>query len=347
MAKRGTAASPKTVNVALQGGGAHGAFTWGVLDRLLEDDRVAIEGISGTSAGAMNGAALAQGWIDGGSAGARASLDRFWGKMSEYAPLSLVHRTMLDRALGNWNLDYAPGFLVFDALVRQFSPYQLNPGNFHPLRALLEDFLEVDKIRACEAVQLFVSATNVRTGKIRVFGNSEISVDALLASACLPYVFQSIVIDGDAYWDGGYMGNPALFPLIYGCKSRDIVVVEINPLTREGVPRSAAEIVNRMNEISFNSSLMREMRAIGFVDKLIADPTFKPPAGQAYKRVLVHMIGSGETMQEFGVASKFNADLEFLLHLKEIGRARAGLWIEENIDSLGVRSSIDIREVFM
>jgi NTE family protein len=338
--------TPKTINVALQGGGAHGAFTWGVLDRLLEDDRIAIEGISGTSAGAMNGAALAQGWIDGGSEGARRSLDAFWRRMSEFAQLGLVHRTPLDRVFGNWNLDYAPGFLFFDALVRQFSPYQLNPTNYHPLRVLLDDFLEVEKIRACTAVKLFVSATNVRTGKIRVFGNPEISVDALLASACLPYVFQSIVIDGDPYWDGGYMGNPALFPLIYGCESRDILVVEINPLTRDDVPRNAAQIMNRLNEISFNSSLMREMRAIAFVDKLISDPSFEGPAGQVFRRVLVHMIGSGDTMQEFGVSSKMNADLEFLLHLKEIGRARAALWIEENIDAVGERSTLDIAEVF-
>jgi NTE family protein len=347
MVGRGTPSSPKVINVALQGGGAHGAFTWGVLDRLLEDDRIAIEGISGTSAGAMNGAALAQGWMEGGSQGARAALDSFWLRMSEFARLSLVHRTPIDRILNNWNLDYAPGFLLFDALMRQFSPYQLNPGNFHPLRGLLESFLDVEKIRACEAVKLFVSATNVRTGKIRVFGNSDISVDALLASACLPYVFQSIVIDGDPYWDGGYMGNPALFPLIYKCGSSDILIVEINPLTREGVPRTAAEIMNRMNEISFNSSLMREMRAIYFVDRLVSDPTFKGPDGQTFKKLLVHMIGSGDTMQELGVSSKFNADLEFLLHLKEIGRSRAALWIEENIDALGVRSSIDIREIFM
>jgi len=339
--------APKTINVALQGGGAHGAFTWGVLDRLLEDERVAIEGISGTSAGAMNGAALAQGWIDGGSEGARAALDRLWRRISDLAPLSLVHRTALDRALGNWNLDYAPGFLLFDAVTRQFSPYDLNPGNFHPLRLVLDQFIEVEKIRACTAVKLFVSATNVRTGKIRIFRNAEMSVDVLLASACLPQVFQTIVIDDEPYWDGGYMGNPAIFPLIYECDSRDVVVVEINPLTREGVPRTAAEIVNRLNEVSFNSSLMREMRAIAFVDRLIADPTFNPPAGRTFKRVLVHMIGSGETMQQFGVASKFNVDLEFLLSLKEIGRAQAALWIEENIDALGVRSSVDIREVFL
>jgi NTE family protein len=285
--------------------------------------------------------------MEGGSEGARRALDLFWQRMSEYAPYGFVHRTPLDRVLGNWNLDYAPGFLFFDSLVRLFSPYQLNPGNFHPIREVLESFFDVDKVRACTGVKLFISATNVRTGKIRVFQNRDMSVDALLASACLPYVFQSIVIDGDPYWDGGYMGNPAIFPLIYGCDSRDVLIVEINPLTREGVPRTAAEIMNRLNEISFNSSLMREMRAIAFVEKLIEVQETRGKPKKPLKRMLVHMIGSGDTMQELGVSSKFNADMEFLLHLKAIGRARAEAWIEANIDALGERSSVDIRGVFL
>jgi NTE family protein len=337
----------KTINLALQGGGAHGAFTWGVLDRLLEDERIAIEGISGTSAGAMNAAALVQGYMAGGSDGARRSLDEFWQRMSQYAPLGLVHRTPLDRLTGNWNLDYAPGFLYLDGLVRLFSPYQLNPGNFHPIREVLEGFLDVEKVRACTAVKLFVSATNVRTGKIRVFENHEMSVDALLASACLPYVFQALVIDGDPYWDGGYMGNPAIFPLIYGCASRDVLIVEINPLTREGVPRSAAEIMNRLNEISFNSSLMREMRAIAFVEKLVDEQEARGKTVAKLKRMLIHMIGAGDAMEALGVSSKFNADMEFLLHLKAIGRARADAWIEANIAALGERSSIDLRGIFL
>jgi NTE family protein len=334
---------PKTINVALQGGGAHGAFTWGVLDRLLEDERIAIEGISGTSAGAMNGAALAQGWIDGGSEGARAALDRLWRRISDLAPLSLVHRTPLDRALGNWNLDYAPGFLFFDAVTRQFSPYDLNPGNFHPLRVVLDEFIEVDKIRECTAVKLFVSATNVRTGKIRIFKNEEMSVDVLLASACLPQVFQTIVIEGEPYWDGGYMGNPAIFPLIYGCASRDVLVVEINPLTREGVPRSAAEIMNRLNEITFNAALLAELRQVALMNHVL--DRAPETAFDGVRCLHIHMIEAERAMAALGVTSKLNTDMDFLLHLKEVGRRTAERWLAGNFDAIGKRSTLDLKKL--
>jgi NTE family protein len=227
------------------------------------------------------------------------------------------------------------------------SPYQFNPANLNPLRDLLEETIDIAKVRACEKMKLFVCATNVRTGKIRIFSNADLTIDALLASACLPMLFHSVMIEGDAYWDGGYMGNPAIFPLIYDCDSRDVVIVEVNPLTREGVPRTATEIMNRVNEISFNSSLMREMRAIAFVSKLIEDETVEGSGVSRLKKMLIHRISPGKTIEKLGVASKYNPDLEFLRSLKRLGRERTDVWLAENFGALGERSSIDIREVFL
>jgi NTE family protein len=337
----------RRINLALQGGGAHGAFTWGVLDRLLEDERIFIEGISGTSAGAMNGAVMIEAFLDGGRDAARAALDHFWRRVSSYAAFSPMQLMPWDRINGNWNLDHSPGYLWLEAVFRVLSPYQFNPANLNPLRDLLAETIDVAKVRACEKMKLFVCATNVRTGKIRIFDNSDVTIDALLASACLPMLFHSVIIDGDAYWDGGYMGNPAIFPLIYDCESRDVVIVEVNPLTREGVPRSATEIMNRVNEISFNSSLMREMRAIAFVTRLIEDETIEGSSVSRLKKMLIHRISPGETIEKLGVASKYNPDFEFLQSLKRLGRERASSWLAANFDALGQRSSIDIREVFL
>jgi NTE family protein len=337
----------RRINLALQGGGAHGAFTWGVLDRLLEDERIEIDGISGTSACAINGAVMAEGLIEGGRDGARQALEHFWRQMSRYAAFGPLQLTPWDRLSGNWNLDHSPGYLWLDALFRVVSPYQFNPANLNPLRDLLTETIDIGKVRACKTMKLFVCATNVRTGKIRIFDNSDVTIDVLLASACLPMLFHSVIIDGDAYWDGGYMGNPAIFPLIYNCESADVVIVEVNPLTRDGVPRTAAEIINRVNEISFNSSLMREMRAIAFVTKLIEDETVEGSGVARLKKMLVHRISPGATVERLGVASKYNPDFEFLRSLKELGRERTGAWLAENFDALGARSSIDIREVFL
>ncbi|HWK47444.1 MAG TPA: patatin-like phospholipase family protein [Stellaceae bacterium] len=337
----------KTINLALQGGGAHGAFTWGVLDRLLEDDRLIIEGISGTSAGAMNAAALAQGYMVGGAAGARAALDKFWMRLSEFSVFGPVQPGLIDRLMGNFNLDTSPSYLMFDAVQRMFSPYQLNPLNWDPLRTILEEEIDIEAIRKNSHIKLFVSATNVRTGKIRVFENPEISIDTLLASACLPLVFQAIEIDGDPYWDGGYMGNPALFPLIYGCKSPDLLLVEINPIERDGVPKTTTEILNRLNEITFNSSLMREMRAIAFVQKLIEDNALTGPGSSQMKKMHIHMITAEKVVSDLGASSKMNADLRFLTYLKEFGRESAGRWLDENFSHIGHKSTVDIRERFL
>lgn len=337
---------PRRVSLALQGGGAHGAFTWGVLDRLLEDDRIVFEAVSGTSAGAMNAAALAAGLAAGGRDGAREALDRFWLTTSRMALFSPMQRTLTDRLLGRWNLDRSPGFFLFNLFSRLYSPYQTNPLDHHPLRELLTRQIDIEAVRAAQ-MRVFVTATNVRTGRPRVFDNSELSHDALLASACLPQLYQAVEIDGDAYWDGGFMGNPAIWPLIYGCTSADVVLVQINPLVREGVPTTALEIENRMNEISFNASLMHEMRAIGFVQRLLTEGALTPEVAKRYKNMRIHMIGDEEGMKSLGVTSKYNAERAFLERLKAAGRACTERWLETTFDDLGVRSSVDVAKTFL
>jgi NTE family protein len=337
----------RPVSLALQGGGAHGAFTWGVLDRLLEDRRIVIEAISGTSAGAMNAAALAAGYAAGGREGARQALDRFWISTSEYAIFSPIQRTLIERLLGRWNLDRSPSYLWFNLLGRVYSPYQTNPLDHHPLREILSRQIDIDAVRACEALRVFVTATNVRTGRPRVFDRDDISLDALLASACLPQLYQAVEIDGEPYWDGGYMGNPAIWPLVYRCTTADVVIVQINPVVREGIPRTSLEIDNRMNEIAFNSSLMHEMRAIEFVQRLLEEGALTEQVAARYKNMRIHVIGDQETMKALGVASKSNAERAFLEHLKAAGRACAAHWLEATIDDIGVRSSVNVRNTFL
>jgi NTE family protein len=334
----------KTINLALQGGGAHGAFAWGVLDRLLEDERVAFEGISACSAGAMNAVVLAHGLTQGGREGAKRALANFWRRISQSALFSPLQPTLLDRLTHNHSMESSPAFIAFDLVTRLLSPYQFNPLNYNPLRSILRETVDFERLRERCAVKLFLSATNVCTGKVRVFDSGELSVDAVLASACLPFVFQAVEIDGEHYWDGGYMGNPALFPLIYDCESADIVVVHINPIARYEEPRTAHDILNRINEISFNSSLMREMRAIAFVTRLIDEGQVKPGA---LKRVLIHAIEADDFMRELSVSSKLNADWEFLTHLRDVGRKRADCWLSECYEKLNLDSSIDIRAKYL
>jgi NTE family protein len=343
-----TASGIKTINLALQGGGSHGAFTWGVLDRLLEEERLWIEGISGTSAGALNAAVLAQGFVKhGGREGARLALDYFWNRISELTRFSPVHRSAFDHVLGNWNIDGSVGAMWLDIVERLFSPYQLNPMNINPLRDLLTEHLDIPAIQSCHELKIFVCATNVETGHARVFMRHDLSVEALLASACLPFTFQAVEIDGVPYWDGGYMGNPVIYPLIYYCDSRDVAVVQINPLVRKGTPRSATEIANRLNEISFNSALIAEMRAIAFVQRLVQGKHLRGKDAARLKHMHIHMIGNEEKMRALGVSSKMNADLDFLLYLKELGRTTATDWLKTNWGDIGERSSLDIRATFL
>jgi NTE family protein len=315
----------KCVNLALQGGSAHGAFTWGVLDRLLEEPHIEVEGVSATSAGAMNAAVMAHGLTSGGRKGAREALEEFWDGVARVsAPFGALQ--------------------LFEVMSRFLSPYQLNPFNYNPLRQLIRQVIDFGRLRQGSAIKLFLSATNVRTGKIKVFTDKEITADCVLASACLPFLYQAVEIDGEHYWDGGYMGNPALFPLIYSCQSRDIVIVHVNPIERPDKPTSAHEIMNRVNEISFNSSFMREMRAVAFVTKLLDDG--KLSQGDA-KRVLIHSVCADDVMRGLGVASKLNADGGFLKQLRTLGRERAQAWIDRHFDDLGSRSTVDIQAAYL
>jgi NTE family protein len=334
----------KTVNLALQGGGAHGAFGWGVLDRLLEEESIAFDGVSATSAGSMNAALLAFGLATGGREGAKTVLANFWRKIADSARFSPLQPTLIDRMMHNHSLEMSPAFMMMDIMTRVFSPYETNPYNYNPLRKALEQVVDFEKLRAESPVKLFLSATNVRQGKVRIFKNEEITADAVLASACLPFMFQAVDIEGEPYWDGGYMGNPALFPLIYECDSRDIVVVHINPIMRSETPKTARDILNRINEISFNSSLMREMRAISFVTKLIDDETV--PDGRM-KRMFIHSIENEDFMRKLGVSSKMNPDWEFLTHLRDVGRESAEDWLDRNYDDLGKRSTVDIADKYL
>jgi NTE family protein len=335
----------KAINLALQGGGAHGAFTWGVLDRLLEDTRITIDGISAGSAGAMNAVVATYGWSVGGREGAKRALADFWRRLSDASLLGPLQASWFDRAIGNHSLSWSPAFLVLDVMTRLFSPYQLNPMNHNPLRGILIASVDFDALRgsACP-IKLFLSATNVRTGKVKVFAREEITAESVLASACLPLMFQAVKIDGEHYWDGGYMGNPALFPLIYNCSSRDILIVHINPLYREELPHTAADILNRINEISFNSSLMREMRAVSFVTRLIDE---KRVIDNSLRRMLIHSISADEQMTQLSAASKMNADWSFLTRLRDIGRESAESWISDNFVQIGRESTADVQNQYL
>ncbi len=335
----------KKINLALQGGGAHGAFAWGVLDRLLEDERIEIEGISATSAGAMNATVLTYGYAVGGRAGARKALEGFWRRVAHIAALSPFQATWLDRLMGNKSLENSPAFLWLEMMTRMASPYQLNPINYNPLRDALEQSVDFKALHDMPLpIRLYLSATNVRSGKVKIFCGNDVTADAVMASGCLPFLFQAVEIQGEHYWDGGYMGNPAIYPLIYNCGSRDVLVVHINPLHRDHLPVTAGEIMNRINEISFNSSLMREMRAISFVTKLIDEGKVQ---ANGMKRMLIHSISAEEVMGKLGVLSKLNADWEFLAELKDFGRAHAEAWLARNYESLGRESTIDIAKAYL
>jgi NTE family protein len=325
------------VDLALQGGGAHGAFTWGVLDRLLEEPWLRIDGISGTSAGAMNAAVMIDGHAAGEAEGARAALEAFWRAVSRAAELSPLRRTPLDLLLGRWTLDYSPAFIAMDLASRLFSPYDLNPGGFNPLREILAESIDVRRLIE-SPIKLFVTATNVRTGRGRVFRNAEISPDVLLASACLPTLFQAIEIDGEAYWDGGYSGNPTITPLVRECASHDTIMVAINPVERPGTPRTARDILNRLNEVSFNAVTLKELRMIALLRR-VADPGNSEGARWAAMRV--HLVAS-PLMTELGYSSKLNAEWDFLCMLRDEGRRVADGFLGAHGDDLGRRSTADL-----
>lgn len=329
-------------NLALQGGGAHGAFTWGVLDRLLEDGRLQISAISGTSAGAMNAVVLADGYVRGGAEGAREALSRFWKAVSDAARFSPIQRSFWDRVRGTYSLDRSPGYLIMESLSRVFSPYDLNPTNINPLRDILEKHVDFDNVNKCRQVQVFVTATNVRTGRPRIFCKGDVTVDSVLASACLPQMFPAVEIGGEAYWDGGFAGNPALYPLINNRASQDIVVVQINPIVRRELPRSAREIINRVNEVSFNSSLIKELRGIAMVQRIAGEYGID----LGHRQTFLHIIHAEEQVQDLAASSKMNAEWAYLQKLFGYGRQWAQDWLDANFDAIGVRSTLDLDEIF-
>ena len=329
---------PKSVNLALQGGGAHGAFTWGVLDRLLEEPWLGIDGISGTSAGAMNAAVLAHGMAVGGREAARATLEDFWRRVSRAALLSPFQRTPVDRMTGTWSLDHSPTFIAMDLMARLISPYAVS-GATNPLAEILAEVIDFERL-ATGPVELFVTATNVRTGRGRVFRKHEITPDVLLASACLPTMFQAIEIDGEPYWDGGFSGNPTLTPLVRECESRDTLLVQINPAERRKPPRSAREIASRMNEISFNAVLLKELRMIAVLRQVL-DPG--SGEGRRWAEMRIHRL-HGDVMNRIGDSSKLNAEWAFLTMLRDEGRKAAESFIAAHGADLGHRSTLDLDE---
>jgi NTE family protein len=330
----------KHIALALQGGGSHGAFTWGVLDEFLREDSIEIEAISGTSAGSMNGAIAAYGIEHGGESKAQELLERFWQAVARCNALSPFQPTMLDRMMGNDNLDYSMGFMAFDFMSRLLSPYQLNPLGLNPLKAILLDLIDFEELRTCHRMKLFISATNVRSGALKVFQHPKITVDSLLASSCLPFLFKAVEIEGQHYWDGGYMGNPTLYPLLHRCQTPDIVIVQINPLNREDVPMTASSILDRVNEISFNSSLVHELRSLAIINTLVREKKVDDKLG--LRRLHLHMVQDEELMSQLSYASKLNADYDFLLMLREAGRKAAREWLNAHYDKIGEHSSFDV-----
>ena len=328
---RKSAPGPKRVNIALQGGGSHGAYAWGIIDRFLEDGRIEIEGISGTSAGSVNAVVYAYGKEIGGVEGARELLDTFWRRVSQSGS----------------SLNHPHAVQAFKMITGSISPYQWNPMNWNPLRDALEAVVDFERLRRCKSTKLFLAATHVESGKARVFKTPEITVDVVLASACLPFLFQAVEIEGQHYWDGGYMGNPVLYPLFYDTESCDVIVIHINPIERPGVPKQAHEIENRLNEITFNASLIKELRAIAFVQKLLADGWLKDEYRHKLKNVLIHSVRADKVLCDLSVESKFCIDWGFLQDLRERGRGAGKAWLAAHYPDLGKRQSVDLYTEFL
>jgi NTE family protein len=340
------AQSPQTtkrINLALQGGGAHGAFTWGVLEQLLSDERISFEGISGTSAGAVNAVMLADGLARGGRTEAQKRLADFWRAVSNNGNLPPLQRAAVERFLSFVPLEGTPMQAWFDMMARYFSPYDFNPLNINPLKELFERFVDFEALRAFSDLQLFISATNVQTGRVRIFSRDTVTPEALMASACLPLLFRAVEIDGVPYWDGGYLANPVIFPFFGTTTTEDVLVVQINPLVRQATPTSASEIMNRINEITFNASLLEEYRAIEFVGRLIDQHRLPRGTGRGqYRRVNVHRILFDQFGTTFDASSKMITDYSFFEALHVNGKRAARRFLDEHFDDIGVRSTVDL-----
>jgi NTE family protein len=337
------AAKNKVINLALQGGGSHGAFTWGVLDKILEDGRLDIDGLSATSAGAMNAGVYAYHHMIGGKDGARQGLNDFWKGISREGDKT---RNPMDEFFESMNLGMLSSAAMFETMSRLMSPYEFNPFNLNPLKDVLNASIDFEKLHHCTTTKLRICATNVRTGKIKIFSNGQITPDVLLASACLPSVFQAVEIDGEHYWDGGYMGNPAIYPMFVGMESSDVIIVHVNPIERPDVPKTSPEIMNRLNEISFNSTLMREMRAVKFIRDIMDGDWIKDEHKHKLRYIHMHSIRNDVTMAGLPTASKSNTKWSFLTGLRDFGRATAEKWLAENFDHVGKRTTIDLEKDF-
>ena len=346
--------SPR-INLALQGGGSHGAFTWGVLDALLEDGRLDFEGISGTSAGAMNAVALAHGFAQAQAhiksdprEAAREALDHFWHGIAQMGALTEAQRAPFDILLGRADSDNSPTAVWANAMTsfwsNTVSPYQANPFDINPLRQFLERQVDFEALSRLQSLKIFVVATRVSSGKAEVFSGKRLTADAVMASACLPMAFKAVEIEGDHFWDGGYSGNPAIHPLIYNCTSRDVLLVQINPIKRDKLPTTHAQIVDRINEVTFNAGLIAEMRAIDFVKRLLAEGKLDPTQ---YKDVLMHRIDGGEVLEAFAGATKISTNLRLIHSLRDLGQAHARAWLEAHYSSVGVKCTVNIKRDYL
>jgi len=331
----------RPISLALQGGGSHGAFTWGVLDQILQDNTLDVKAITATSAGAMNAVAFSAGYHENGREGARAKLEAFWKDVSE--------RGALRSAASAVSPSFGPftPFAMFQALSQVASPYDLNPFDYNPLQQTLRKLIDFEALRRADGPELFVSATNVHTGRVRVFRNHEISEDSVLASACLPQVFKAVEIEDKAFWDGGYVGNPSLYPLYYSDVPRDMLIIHINPMVRNETPKTAAAILDRLNEITFNASLIAELRSIAFVQKLLDENWLADRIKSKYRRMFVHSIRADEQLCRLSVETKFDTSWRFLIELRNRGREAAKQWLTDCGDSVGKQSTVDIRKEYL
>ncbi|MDZ5455625.1 patatin-like phospholipase family protein [Azohydromonas lata] len=334
-------ARTQRLNLALQGGGAHGAFTWGVLDALLEDGRLDFEGISGSSAGAMNAAVMAQGWVRGGRDGARAALSRFWSAIGQMVPAALMAQGSGE------DMRLSPTGKLLVSWSTQFSPAQLNPMAMNVLRELLLEMVDFNDLRQHCPFKLFIGATQANTGRLRVFREHELTVDMLLASACLPRLHHPVEIDGQPYWDGGYSANPAVFPLFYECDSPDVLLVLLNPLEREGTPHTSIEIRERISELGFHAHFMREMQL--FTRAMAsAAPSFvsSGPLERKLRAMRFHMIEPGQCASMRRPETRLLAHMPYLQLLHDQGREHAAAWLTNHAQDVGKRSSIDMEDCF-
>ena len=342
LGRRG-ARSTKKINLALQGGGAHGAFTWGVLDQILDDGRLTIEGISGASAGAVNAVMLADGLARGGPEEAKKRLAEFWRAASLGGDLPPLQRAAVERLFSFLPMEGSPMQAWVSALSRHLSPYDLNPLNINPLRELVERFVDFETLRKSD-VALFVSATNVHTGRLRIFPREKITADVVMASACLPFLFRAVEIDGEPYWDGGYLANPPIFPFFSQTESEDVLIVQINPLARHAVPTSSKDIMNRINEITFNASLMAELRAIDFIGRLIDQGKLERGTSRGkYRRVKAHRIVLDQLGKQLTGETKLSTDYDFFEMLRLSGKRAARRFLDAHFDDIGARSTFDLR----